>query len=307
MNILVACLGGTIGSSVNSNLVKLDENRFDDKYFKKINSVPNYRVIAPVTYSSENADISLMRKAIKGIYDAVAEERPDAILILHGTDSMASFAQLAVRTLSTLKLPVVITGSKLPADNPNSDAKGNLRMSIGFLDAAVEGNVRNKTFGVVFTDSFTNCPSFVSACQITAPDVNGDYKPVECDRTDYSETKYISKAVEFINKEDSDKDNILVIPAMPSFPYEALGLDGYGNILIESYHSGTADSVKLPEFIKKATEAGHECFLAPVPNGLLGGRKENMYESTKVLKDLGVKLLGNMPLEGAWAEVAVFK
>lgn len=306
MNILVACLGGTIGSEITSNVVTLKDNAFNAAYFKRIMSGPEYRLITPVNYSSENADIETMRKALKGIYEAVAEQRPDAILILHGTDSMAYFAQLAVRTLSMLKIPVVITGSKIPASNPNSDAKKNLKLALGFLDAAVEGKSRNKTFGVVFTDSFTEAPSFVAAQQIVSADINGDHKPYDCDRTDYSDTKYIPKAVAFINGEDKEEDNVLVIPAVPSFPYEALTLEGYSKILIESYHSGTADSKKLPEFISKAIDNKKQVFLAPVPAELVNNKKSSMYESTKLLKDMGVKLIGNMPLEGAWAEAIVF-
>lgn len=306
MNILVACLGGTIGSEITSNVVTLKDNAFNAAYFKRIMSGPEYRLISPVNYSSENADIPTMRKALKGIYDAVAEQRPDAILILHGTDSMAFFAQLAVRTLSMLKIPVVITGSKLPASHPNSDAKKNLKLALGFLDAAIEGKSRNKTFGVVYTDSFTEAPSFVAAQQIVSADINGDHKPYDCERTDYSDTKYIPKAVAFINGEDEDKD-ILVIPAVPSFPYGALATEGYNKVLIEGYHSGTADSVKLPEFIKKCREQDIKVFLAPVPSELVDNKKSSMYESTKQLKELGVQLIGNMPLEGAWAEVAVFK
>ncbi len=306
MNILAVCLGGTIASRTGSDgVMSLGEFKFNRSFFEKIMRGPEYRVITPAYYSSENATLNDYRTALKGIYDEVASERPDAILILHGTDSMAYFAQLAVRTLSILKIPVVIVGSKLPQDAAGSDAQSNLKMALGILDAAVEGKTRNKTFGVVYNDSFTGMASFVPAQQITSADIKGDYKRYDNESIDYSAAAFAKPAVDFLSRETSPEDNILVIPAAPSFPLDAIGDKGYGSVLINCYHSGTADSVTLPVFVSRAVSCGHKVFMAPIPKARKIGKKDALYESSTVLLDAGVTALADMPFEGAWAEVAI--
>ncbi len=307
MNILVACLGGTVSSRTNSDGVMCSgEFKFNSSFFEKIMKGPNYRIIEPVCYASENATLADYRAALKGIYDAVGQDRPDAILILHGTDSMAYFAQLAVRVLSILKLPVVITGSKLPQDAPGSDAPGNLRMALGLLDAAVEGKTQNRTFGVVFEDSFTRTASFVPAQQIMTSDIKGDHKAFDCDREDFSAAKYVKPAVDFMMREASENDNILLIPASPSFPFEAVSDTGYGPVLISCYHCGTVDSIRLPAFISRVSAAGHKVYMAPIPQRRKMGKKDVVYQSTASLRGAEVKELPGMPLEGAWAELAFY-
>lgn len=306
MKILAACLGGTIASKINGEgTIKLGDYKFGTGFFEKIMKGSEYKVISPAFYSSENATVADYRAALKGIYDEVASDRPDAVLILHGTDSMAYFAQLAVRVLSVLKLPVVITGSKLPQDVPGSDAQRNLKMALGLLDAAVEGNTQNKTFGVVYSDSFTGMSSFIPAQQITSADIKGDHRSFGNERTDYSTAVFVKPSVEFLNRENSDADNVLVIPAVPSFPFASIADTGYGPVLIECYHSGTADCVRLPDLVTRVKGSGHRVYMAPMPKPVVSGKKDTLYESTVALRDLGVKVLTDMPLEGAWAEAVI--
>ena len=301
-NILVVSLGGTITSEVNGGVVKQSGFFWDADFFDKIDSRFNYSTAAPSGYSSENATVADYRRALAGIASAIDSTEPDGILVLHGTDSIAYFAQLAVRVLSHYNRPVVITGSKLPPSQRGSDAMANIKLALGFLGAAIEGKTGSKTFGVVLNDSFTDEPVFVNAGVATSPDIMGDIKSF-IDSTakrkpDFRSGDYKKRAAAFIAG-GGVTGGILSIPAAPGIPYGSFDLDGVEAILIGSYHSGTADSAGLSELVKKAVSRGIPCYMGPVPS------RGNIYESRKILEDSGVKVLSGMPFEGCWAEAVL--
>jgi len=207
---------------------------------------------------------------------------------------MAYFAQLAVRVLSYLNVPVIITGSKLPADLPASDALSNLKYSFGLLGAAIEGKLGSITFGVVYTEDYMNETLFIPANRVMSADFNGDYgkfpgKP---------QVKTLSEkeAAEFLSEEDK---TLLVIPAVPGFPAEKINTEDIDGILIEAFHSGTQAGERLGGLLGRAKQAGVKCFLAPCHKG------NRQYESFVTLKDKGVTPIYDMPLEGAWAEALI--
>ena len=293
--VLVCCLGGTIGSKVTGDKTIKLGSAPDKSFFEKAKVKAGFKIITPILYSSENADITYFKEAFKGIVREVKEDRPDGILILHGTDSMAYFAQLAVRALSFLNLPVIITGAKLPPQDLRSDAQKNVKYALGIMDAAISGKTGNGTFGVVFSDSFMGDTSFVQAYKMQDPDFQGDYKKFPGGKEPKTLTE--EEAMAFINSENNKR--IITIPNTPGFPYDALDITKADAILIEAYHSGTASTRGLPELIKKATEEGKKCYIAP------SHRNDNKYESEKVLLEAGAQPLYDMPIEGAWAEVVI--
>ena len=292
--ILVVTLGGTICSATKDNTVKLHAVP-NMSFWDKIINKEELSFLTPVLYSSENADESSFRKGLSAIISSCKADRPDGILILHGTDSMAYFAQLAVRVLSYLNLPVIITGSKLPADNPHSDAAKNVRYALGFLGAAIEGGTGSTMFGVVYTDEIMGDQMFIPAGRIQNANFDGDFikfpgKPSIRTLKEDEAFAYLSSPVK----------KILTIPAVPGFPYDSINIKDCDVILIESYHSGTASINGLPELISSASSSGIRCFLAPVHNS------KRQYESTKKLIDSGAQPIYDMPFEGAWAETAIW-
>ncbi|MCR5060205.1 MAG: asparaginase domain-containing protein [Saccharofermentans sp.] len=301
-NVLVVSLGGTITSEIESGVVKQSGFYWDSKFFESIDDRFIYSTVAPSGYSSENATVSDYRRAINGIVAAVNDTEPEGVLVLHGTDSVAYFAQLAVRVLSHLNVPVIITGSKLPPSHRGSDAVGNVRLALGFIGAAIEGKTGSKTFGVVFNDSFTGESTFVHASSVTSPDISGDIKPFMDPevkkKIDFRGSDYKKRAEIYIAG-GGVSSSILVIPSVPGFPYGSVSLEGVGAVVIESYHSGTAESHELPELVRKAVAQGIPCYLGPVPS------RGSIYESRKELEKSGVKALSGMPFEGCWAEAAL--
>ena len=164
MRILGAMLGGTISSYDSKGTVKLGEPSFArsvllEKYPSHEFSFPEFK-----TYSSEDATPYLYRDALKKI----VSEAPgfDGILITHGTDTCAFFAQLAARILGSLDIPFVITGSMRSPDKDPDEASGNLTYAVRCLE---EGRS-----GVVFKNGRGD-QQLYKAHLIMSPDINGIY------------------------------------------------------------------------------------------------------------------------------------
>ena len=275
MRILGAMLGGTISSYDSKGTVKLGEPSFARSVL--LEKYPSHEFVFPEfkTYSSEDATPYLYRDALKKI----VSEAPgfDGILITHGTDTCAFFAQLAARILGSLDIPFVITGSMRSPDKDPDEASGNLTYAVRCLE---EGRS-----GVVFKNGRGD-QQLYKAHLIMSPDINGIY-------SEYSEGTLpeIRDYTEFLNKKELPK--ILVIPAVPG---SVIPEDGFDRVLICCNHSGTA-SAGLAPMVERWTSKGIRCFMAPVP--VRGG----VYESRKILRDAGAEELTGMPVEGAWSEV----
>ena len=266
-------LGGTIGSHKDENGTVVLGRDMSDILPEGTEAV----IRCPLNYSSENAAAETYREALKAIARDMDETEPDGVLILHGTDTMAFFAQLAVRVLG-LRVPIQIAGSVLPPDDPASDYKKQIEDAVRFLE---EG-----TSGVVFEGRSIPLDGVMSAGR------DGRYG-------EYTDTferhsglqMYVDRAEKFLS--DEPLPRLLVIPAVPGY---VIPEGGFDRVLIQCFHSGTAN-VSLEPYVKKWTSEGKRCFLAPFPAG------GNIYESTKILCDAGAEILLGMPFEGAWAEV----
>ena len=275
MRILGAMLGGTISSYDSKGTVKLGEPSFARSVL--LEKYPSHEFVFPEfkTYSSEDATPYLYRDALKKIVSEALGF--DGILITHGTDTCAFFAQLAARILGSLDIPFVITGSMRSPDKDPDEASGNLIYAVRCLE---EGRS-----GVVFKNSKGD-QQLYKAHLIMSPDINGIYP-------EYSEGTLpeIKDYTEFLNKKELPK--ILVIPAVPG---SVIPEDGFDRVLICCNHSGTA-SAGLAPMVERWTSKGIRCFMAPVP--VRGG----VYESRKTLWDAGAEEFTGMPVEGAWSEV----
>ena len=279
MRILCAMLGGTISSYNESGTVKLGKPSFVHDILP--GKFPGHDFVFPefVTYSSEDATPYMYRDALKKIIDECAESAFDGILITHGTDTCAFFAQLASRVLASLGIPFVITGSVKAPDIDPDEASGNLAHAVVCLEKGGSG--------AVFRDREGN-PALYRAHLIMSPDINGIYSEYEDGvLPDAGDCK------DFLTEEKLPE--ILVIPAVPG---AVIPSEGFDRVLICCNHSGTA-STDLEPLVRKWTSEGIKCFMAPVP--LNGG----VYESRKILREAGAVELPGMPLEGAWCEVMI--
>ena len=275
MRILGAMLGGTISSYNDQGTVKLGKPSFASGFLS--GNFPQHEFSFPAfkTYSSEDATPYLYRDALKKITDEALGF--DGILITHGTDTCAFFAQLAARVLGSLEIPFVITGSMKSPDVDPDEASGNLSFAVKCLE---EGKS-----GVVFKNR-DGAEQLYQAHLIMSPDINGIY-------SEYDDGLSLTKkdCTDFLTREKLPE--ILVIPAAPG---SFLPEEGFDRVLICCNHSGTASVDLVPKVAEWASK-GIECFMAPIP------RSTGVYESRRRLTDAGAIEITGMPVEGAWSEV----
>ena len=277
MRILCAMLGGTIASFDAAGTIRLGETSFVHDHLS--GKYPQHEFLFPLfmTYSSENATPEIYRESLRMIVNEAESSGCDGILITHGTDTCAFFAQLAARVLRVLEIPFVITGSMRSPDTDPDEASGNLDHSVRLLE---EGRS-----GVVFRNDAGACQLY-DAHLIMSPDIRGIYREYE--------DGVIPSARDCSRFLSSSKlPRILVIPAVPG---AVIPDSGFDRVLICCNHSGTASS-GLEERVRAWTSHGIPCFMAPVPT------KGGVYESRKILREVGAIELPGMPVEGAWAEV----
>lgn len=272
LKILVELLGGTIGSHKDGSGTVVLGRDMTDILPASVDAV----VRSPLTYSSENATAETYREALRAIAKDTDETDPDGILILHGTDTMAFFAQLAHRVLGGA-VPVQIAGSVLPPDDPDSDYLKQITDGIRFLEEGKSGVV---------------CEGrSIPLDRVTSADISGRYGEHPDTFEHFSGIDILARrAQRFLSDEPLPK--LLVIPAVPG---AVIPDGGFDRVLIDCYHSGTAP-VSLVPLIEKWTSEGIKVFLAPIPSG------GNIYESLRELIGAGAIPLQSMPFEGAWAE-----
>jgi len=277
MRILGAMLGGTIASYDSSGTIKLGKTSFVRECLTE--SFPEHVFVFPglETYSSENAGPETYIRALKEIVSLIRGSDFDGVIITHGTDTCAFFAQLSARILPAYGIPFIITGSVRAPDADPAEAAGNLRFAVKMIE---EGRS-----GAVFRDRCGE-ERLYDALLITSPDISGIYD-------EYGDGDPEKAAVCRDITGLKDLPEILVIPAVPGAVIPETGFD---RVLICCNHSGTASEELVPA-VEKWTAQGIKCYMAPVP------RNGGVYESRRRLREAGAVELPGMPVEGAWTEV----
>ena len=170
-----------------------------------------------------------MRDAIVAALDA----GHDGVLLLHGTDTLAYSAAALSFLLLDLPVPVLLTGSMLPAGAPGSDAWDNL---VGALRVLQEGHARGVQ--VYFNDALLH-GARVSKLRSDAFDAFA-----ELPRPRHAEHAPVPAALGY--RQPRREVNLAVLPLYPGLRAAHLrGLldSGVEALLLECYGSGTGPSV----------------------------------------------------------------
>ena len=136
-NVMVLYTGGTIGMQASANgLAPASgfEVRMREQFAGADLPAWRFQEMSPLI-DSANMNPAYWQRLRSAVVEAV-DAGCDAVLILHGTDTLAYSAAAMSFQLLGLPVPVVFTGSMLPAGVPDSDAWENVS---GALTALGEG------------------------------------------------------------------------------------------------------------------------------------------------------------------------
>lgn len=136
--ILLIATGGTIASSESAEgLTPALEVEQLVSYLPKMQVLCQLAGVSIMSIDSTNMNpkrMGIIAQTVAQYYDAY-----DGFVIAHGTDTMAYSAAALTDMLRHLNKPVVLTGSQIPMEAPDTDAKKNLSDAIRFVCEDIRG------------------------------------------------------------------------------------------------------------------------------------------------------------------------
>lgn len=320
--------GGTVGSRSESiggqeRLVTLDEahRQLDVFTGPNVSGVLEELELTtilrqPLNMLSENMTPEHWVAIGRAIETMLDEDEVDGILILHGTDTMSYTSTALSFMLAGIRVPVVLTGSNRPPNEPESDADKNIadalialqHLSSGvYLSFAGRPNAKSRVHdGVSVRKARGSGPAFVSAGRVHAAEVDwGKFDWILKTREPETLTHTIPDGGEIPFRIAAD-DRALRIDLHPGINLEAmfemLVRGGYRGVCLTLYPALTAPtepaSASVPDFAERCADAG--IVLAMTVNAQPVGMR-NHYESKFELENAGGVLLPVIP------EVALVK
>ncbi len=137
-HILILATGGTIASKQTG--AGLAPSYSIDQIIPKASLLRTYYDLTMqdiLSLDSSNIQIPEWQTIARAIY--ASRNDYDGIVVTHGTDTMAYTSSALSYMLTNLNLPVVLTGSQFPVDEPLSDAHDNLQTALAMAASGVPG------------------------------------------------------------------------------------------------------------------------------------------------------------------------
>lgn len=310
MKILVLHTGGTIASEKNDNVINPANAPVIERFLKehKDTELKNVKVCEIL---SENADNSFYERLINTIL-SIDLSSYGGIIIMHGTDTLPFTSSLVAMALRHIDLPVCFVSANFVITDSRSNALDNLELAVNYIENGGKGfvvpyknpNGRNlihlatRLYEADFVSAEFNS---INNTYLAEADDNGY---ISFNRKSGISYDAISKPLPRIvgDKISLDK-RVLLIRAFPDIDYSVFDIEKTkpSAIIHTTYHSGTADGNKLPEFIEKCKQNRISFYLCPVR------RNEAFYGSTDSIIASGAIPLYNITPESALSKIKLIK
>ena len=294
-NIMVLYTGGTIGMQASANGLA-PASGFEARMREQLAnaSVPawRFREMSPLI-DSANMTPAYWQRLRSAVVEAV-DEGCDAVLILHGTDTLAYSAAAMSFQLLGLPAPVLFTGSMLPAGVPDSDAWENVSGALAALGEGLAPGVQLYFHGALMAP--TRCAKIRSfgrhpfaALQRNGGVAKADAIPAALD---YRQPKALA--------------NVGVLPLVPGIAagqLDALVDSGIQALVLECFGSGTGPSDN-PAFLASLKRAQDlDVVVVAITQCHEGGVELDVYEAGSRLRGVGVLSGGGMTREAVFGKL----
>lgn len=294
-NIMVLYTGGTIGMQASANGLA-PASGFEARMREQFADVKvptwRFREMSPLI-DSANMTPTYWQHLRCAVVEAV-DDGCDAVLILHGTDTLAYSAAAMAFQLLGLPAPVVFTGSMLPAGVPDSDAWENVRGALLALGAGLAPGVHLYFHGALMAP--TRCAKIRSFGRhpFAALQRRGGAAKVDAiaDTLGYRQPKALA--------------NVGVLPLVPGLSaalLDSLIDSGIQALILECYGSGTGPSDN-PAFLASLQRAQNQgVVVVAITQCHEGGVELDVYEAGSRLRGVGVLSGGGMTREAAFGKL----
>ncbi|MGL5997044.1 MAG: asparaginase [Pseudomonas proteolytica] len=294
-HIMVLYTGGTIGMQASANGLA-PASGFEARMREQLAHLPapawRFREMAPLI-DSANMTPAYWQRLRSAVVDAV-DEGCDAVLILHGTDTLAYSAAAMSFQLLGLPAPVVFTGSMLPAGVPDSDAWENVSGALAALGEGLAPGVHLYFHGALMAP--TRCAKIRSFGRhpFAALQRNGGVAKAQAlpAALDYRQPKALA--------------NVGVLPLVPGIDagqLDALVDSGIQALVLECFGSGTGPSDN-PAFLASLQRAqDRHVVVVAITQCHEGGVELDVYEAGSRLRGVGVLSGGGMTREAVFGKL----
>ncbi|QGW75191.1 asparaginase [Pseudomonas alkylphenolica] len=296
-NIMVLYTGGTIGMQASANGLA-PASGFEQRMREQLAGradIPHwqFREMQPLI-DSANMTPEYWQRLRAAVIEAVDAQGCDAVLILHGTDTLAYSAAAMSFQLLGLQAPVLFTGSMLPAGVADSDAWENLVGALLALAQGVAAGVQLYFHGELLEPNRTaKVRSFGRHPFVTLKRFGGaaNVQPLPSE-LDYRQPKQTA--------------TVAVLPLVPGFGAALLqaALDsGAQGLILECFGSGTgpADNTDFLDALAQAQARG--VVVLAITQCHEGGVELGVYEAGSRLRQAGVLSGGGMTREAAFGKL----
>ena len=294
-HVMVLYTGGTIGMQASANGLA-PASGFEARMREQLADAPvpawRFREMSPLI-DSANMTPAYWQHLRSAVVEAV-DEGCDAVLILHGTDTLAYSAAAMSFQLLGLPAPVVFTGSMLPAGVPDSDAWENVSGALTALGQGLAPGVHLFFHGALMAP--TRCAKIRSFGRhpFAALQRNGGVAKAETlpAALDYRQPKALA--------------NVGVLPLVPGIAagqLDALIDSGVQALVLECYGSGTgpSDNPAFLASLQRAQDRG--VVVVAITQCHEGGVELDVYEAGSRLRGVGVLSGGGMTREAAFGKL----
>ncbi|WP_249583101.1 asparaginase [Pseudomonas viridiflava] len=293
--VMVLYTGGTIGMQASANGLA-PASGFEARMAGQLTELPElvvpqwrFREMSPLI-DSANMTPAYWLRLREAVIEAVDTEGCDAVLVLHGTDTLAYSAAALGFQLLGFDAPVVFTGSMLPAGVPDSDAWENVNGALLALGNGLAPGVHLYFHGELMDP--TRCAKIRSFGR-------NPFAPLQRSRGGHAAVS-LPDALNY--RQPKTMASVAVLPLFPGIGAAQLnGLidSGIQGLVLECFGSGTGPSDD-PQFIAslESARARGVCVVA-ITQCHEGGVELDVYEAGSRLRGAGVLSGGGMTREAA--------
>ncbi len=297
--VMVLYTGGTIGMQASENGLA-PASGFEARMAEQLAALPevvvpqwSFREMSPLI-DSANMTPAYWQRLREAVVDAIEAQGCDAVLILHGTDTLAYSAAAMSFQLLGLNAPVVFTGSMLPAGVPDSDAWENVNGALQALGQGLAAGVHLYFHGELLEP--TRCAKIRSFGRNPFAALNrargGEAASALPAALDYRQPKQLA--------------NVAVLPLFPGIGAAQLdGLidSGIQGLVLECFGNGTgpSDNADFLTSLQRAHQKG--IVVVAITQCHEGGVELDVYEAGSRLRGVGVLSGGGMTREAAFGKL----
>ncbi len=291
MRIKVIFTGGTIGSKINDGFIRPNGAPMTiiENYKKQYDNDCEFETLEPFEILSEEITGDYMLLLGRCVRQALDDS--DAVIITHGTDTIAYTSAFLGYTFSEAKKPIILVSSGYPLDDKRSNGNKNFEAAVSLAYEQIGG-----VYAVWFDEKQTHVHLGTRLLQqapysdkLTSVDnryfgtiEQGKFYPNEYGQAENHGVRlFLSNNLREL-KTLSGFGSVLDLPCRPNMYYPAL-TNEVSAVLLESYHSGTlcADE-RFMSFINEAKRLDIPVFLSGA-NG-----RDTDYETVKKYREAGV-------------------